>query len=160
MKTKNLALKIVTMVFSALWLVPMFTAFVTRAQDVGNTTFTHGFKLADWKANSYMKMGGLVTITKILFYIAFAAAMALIALEIVRIVLKKKNNLVDAFTKVCSILVLVLGIVVFVFATVWCLANITKTLGNPVVYLPYYGAVITFVVGLVAGICGLKDLKA
>ncbi len=159
MKTKNLAIKIVTMVFSALMLVPMFTAFVTVAQDVGNTTLTQGVKLADWTKQMSSKLGGLVTFTKILFYIAFAAAMALIALEIVRIVLKKKNNLVETFTKVCSILVLVLGIVVFVFAFIWCMANITKTLGNPVVYLPYYGAAITFVVGLVSGICGLKSLK-
>lgn len=159
MKTRNLVLRIFTMIFSALMFVPMITNFVTGMQDVAKTTVSYGVKLADWTAD-FGKNGSLVTMSKVLYYILFAIAMALLVLEIVRLVLNKKNNLVEMFTKLCAILVLILSILVFVLTFIWCMTNIVK-IGNmnPLVYLPWVGGVLTLVFGLFAGICGLRDFK-
>lgn len=161
MKTRNIVLRIFTMIFSVLMFVPMVTSFITWHRDAAGKTWSGGIKLSEWtESMGNGKLNAFVGLTKALYYIAFALAMVLIALEVVRFVLKKENKIVETCTKVCAILVLVLSILVFVLSFVWCMTNIRNYTGsNPLVYLPYYGALLTFVFGLVAGICGLKDFK-
>lgn len=162
MKTRNIVLRIFTMIFSVLMFVPMVTSFITRHQDALGKTWTDGIKLSEWTETTIIgngKLNAFIGLTKALYYIAFALAMVLVVLEVVRFVLKKENKIVETCTKVCAILVLVLSILVFVLSFVWCMTNIVETLSNPIVYLPYYGSLLTFVFGLVAGICGLKDFK-
>lgn len=162
MKTKNLVLRIFTIIFSALMFVPMVTDFitVTRTYEKSNTTASTGLKLSDL-TNEYLKgfeMESLMRIGKVLFYVTFAIAMVLVVLEIVRLV-TKKIEVIDKLTKICAILVLVLSIVTFALTFIWGIANGGTFFGVRCNYWPWVGGVLTLVFGVVAGICGLKDLK-
>lgn len=159
MKTKNLVLRIFTIIFSALMFVPMVTDFITetRTYKKSNTTASTGYKLSDIHIDG-SKMESLMSIGKVLFYVTFAIAMVLVVLEIVRLV-TKKNDVLDKLTMICAILVLVLSIVTFALTFIWGIANGGTFFGTQYNYWPWVGGVLTLVFGVVAGICGLKDLK-
>ncbi len=157
MKTKNLILRVLTIVFSGLMVIPMVVGFVTATTKTSHGTTTEAVKLSDLTDNFFKvfnKSEAMMTIAKILFYVTFALAMLLVVLEVVRFVVKS-NSLVDGLTKLCSLLVLILGVLTFVFALIWCLANKIELLN--ITFFPWAGGVLTLVFGVVAGLCGLAD---
>lgn len=160
MKTKNIILRVLTIVFSALMFVPMVTSFVTYTMkwESSSSSSSTGIKLSDLTDDflSGSKSEIMMTIAKILFYVAFALAMLLVVLEIVRFV-TKNNNAIDKLTKICAILVLVLSIVTFVLTFIWGIANSDTAFGVQYNYWPWAGGVLTLVFGLLAGICGLAE---
>lgn len=163
MKTKNIVLRVITILFSVLMFVPMVVDFVTATMkwESSNSSSSTGLKLSDLTKDylSGSKAEAAMTIGKVLFYVTFALAMVLVVLEIVRFVLKKKNNLVETLTKLCSILVLILSIVTFALTFIWGIANGDTAFGVQFNYWPWVGGVLTLVFGVVAGVCGLKELK-
>lgn len=164
MKTKNIVLRAITILFSVLMFVPMVVNFVTVTMKLksSSNSSSEGLKLSDLTKDflSGSKAYVAMTIGKVLFYVAFALAMVLVVLEVVRFVLKKKNNLVETLTKWCSILVLIISILSFALTFIWGIANGGTFLGVQYNYWPWVGGVLTLVFGVVAGICGLKEAKA
>lgn len=162
MKTKNLILRVLTIVFSALMFVPMVTSFVTATMkwESSSSSSSTGIKLSDLTSDflSGSKLESLMTIGKILFYVAFALAMVLVVLEIVRFV-TKKNDVVDKLTKFCALLVLALSVVTFACTFIWGIANGDTTMGVQFNYWPWVGGVLTLVFGVIAGLCGYKELN-
>lgn len=158
MKTKNLILRVLTIVFSALMFVPMVTDFVTLVGKGKNSSASTsvGKKLSE--INGEYKMEAFMTIAKILFYVAFALAMVLVVLEIVRFV-TKKNDLVDNLTKFCALLVLALSVVTFVLTLIWGIGNSETIMGVQYNYWPWVGGVLTLVFGVIAGLCGYKEIN-
>lgn len=159
MKTKNLILRVLTIVFSALMFVPMVTSFVTYTMkwEKSSSSSSTGIKLSDIHIDG-SKSEAMMTIAKILFYVAFALAMVLVVLEIVRFV-TKKNDLIDNLTKICALLVLALSVVTFVLTLIWGIANSDTTMGVQYNYWPWVGGALTLVFGVVAGLCGYKELN-
>lgn len=160
MKTKNLILRVLTIVFSVLMFVPMVTSFVTYTMkwEGSSNSSSAGIKLSDIHIDG-SRVEAFMSIAKILFYVTFAIAMALAVLEIVRFV-TKKNDVLDKLTNICALLVLALSIVTFALTFIWGIANGDSVMGVQYNYWPWAGAALTLVFGVVAGLCGSKELKA
>ncbi len=163
MKTKNLIAKIFTILFSALLILPLFTDFVTNKVKMGSETGSEGIKLGDLTNLDLTKSGGAMEASKVLFYITFALAMVLLVLVVISFFVKD-NKILNLAIKVCGALVVVLAIVTFILATVWCSKNsVSETVDLPIVgkveskitITPWFGGIAVLVFGVIAGVASM-----
>lgn len=164
MKTKNIVLRALTMLFSILMILPMVLSWVTVTITAGNSSTTEGAKLSEMSKDflDASDSGAMMSLAQALFYITFSLAMVLIVLEVLRFFIKDKKA-VEISTKVVTIVILVLGILTLLFSFIWCMANSKSvtimgvTAGST--YLPWFGGVGTLLFSVLIGIFSLIDLK-
>lgn len=162
MKIKNVVFRTLTILSSALMVLPMVLPWITSTATAGKIETTNSELIYDLTKDfiDASKSGGLMTLAQVLFYIVFSLAMVLVVLEVARFFLKA-NKAVDLAALIVTISVLVLGINTFVFSLAWCVTNSSSTtiagVTAGVKYVPWFGGIGTLILGVAVGIFGLID---
>ena len=165
MKTKNLVVRMIAIIFAGLMVLPLCLTWITQKIYLAGKVTVNKLKFDDFTENfvDASEKGGMLNASKILFYIVFALAMLFVVLEILRFFVKR-NKVVDGITKLVALLMIVLGILIFVFSLIWCNANTSTTVildtKNGISFSPWFGGIGTLVFTLLGGICALIEKPA
>ena len=160
MKTKNLVQKVLTIVFSALLIIPTFVSWISGTMSVGSMSETSGLFFSDFTeaAFEYTKSGEALQASEIIFWIAFALAMLLIVLVVAQMLMPKVKVL-GLLIKLVGIALLVAAVAAFVCALIWCIANGESSDYGSISYYPLWGSAITLLGGLLGGIFALTSTR-
>ncbi len=165
MKSKNLIIRVLAIIFAGLMVLPLCLVWLTQKTYIAGRVTENQIKLDDITENvvKMSEKGNMINAAKIIFYIVFALAMLLVVLEVLRFFVKR-NKVIDGITKLVGLVMIVLGILTFVFSLVWCNANTNTTIildaKNGVSYSPWFGGIGTLVFALLGGICALIEKPA
>lgn len=165
MKGKSLALRIFAMIFSALTFIVFALDYVALIISGGGESETTGISWADW-ADALSKTSAeeftWFKIAQAMVIIAVILAGIIIVAAILQLFLKHKA--IDLVAKIAGIVLIVVSILVLVFSILGTIATATSVdfgiASMSSLYFPSFGAFYITIIGLVAGILGLKCGKA
>ena len=165
MKGKSLALRIFAMIFSALTFIVFAFDYVALIISGGGESETTGISWADW-ADMLSKTSAeeftWFKIAEVMVIIAVILAGIIIVAAVLQLFLKHKA--IDLVAKIAGIVLIVVSILVLVFSILGTIATATSVdfgiASMSSLYFPSFGAFYITIIGLVAGILGLKCGKA
>ena len=165
MKGKSLALRIFAMIFSALTFIVFALDYVALIISGGGESETTGISWADW-ADMLSKTSAeeftWFKIAEVMVIIAVILAGIIIVAAVLQLFLKHKA--IDLVAKIAGIVLIVVSILVLVFSILGTIATATSVdfgiASMSSLYFPSFGAFYITIIGLVAGILGLKCGKA
>ncbi len=165
MKGKSLALRIFAMIFSALTFIVFAFDYVAFIISGGGESETTGISWADW-ADMLSKTSAeeftWFKIAEVMVIIAVILAGIIIVAAVLQLFLKHKA--IDLVAKIAGIVLIVVSILVLVFSILGTIATATSVdfgiASMSSLYFPSFGAFYITIIGLVAGILGLKCGKA
>lgn len=165
MKGKSLALRIFAMIFSALTFIVFALDYVALIISGGSESKTTGISWADW-ADMLSKTSAeeftWFKIAQIMVIIAVVLAGIILVAAIIQLFFRHKA--IDLVAKIAGIVLIVVSILVLVFSILGTIATATSVdfgiTSMTSIYFPSFGAFYITIIGLVAGILGLKCGKA
>lgn len=164
MKGKSLALRIFAMIFSALTFIVFALDYVALIISGGSESKTTGISWADWADALSMTSAEEFTwfkIAQIMVIIAVVLAGIILVAAIIQLFFRHKA--IDLVAKIAGIVLIVVSILVLVFSILGTIATATSIdfgITMTSIYFPSFGAFYITIIGLVAGILGLKCGKA
>lgn len=167
MKGKSLALRIFAMVFSALTFIVFALDHIAIIMSSGNTTESTGVSWGDWSEalDGFTEVSDKFAwfrIEQVLTILAVVLAGIIIVAAILQLFLKHKA--IDLVAKIAGIALIVISLLVLVFAIIGTIATASSVdigiVSWTQVYFPSFGVFYITIIGLVAGILGLKCGKA